>query len=362
MGIIKTGKIQSHGDIVGLTTRIAALEDKYVKALWYAEISAGTSGTITPPTNGTIVLNEFGNDVDAVTSTITTGKKPDFVSAKTAAGAIVTATLAANGNWTISGAPSAYPIALVYVYEVKLVNFDHDSSLYEEEISQGVQVSDSPIFVGLTLSGLTASLPVVTDANKALASLAYTGATSLRNNLGLEPSYTPSFSSLDLNRATGNMLTTYYINGTPKAYMGTSDTSDAVIVGLVSGDLAIRSQNGNVLFSTNAGNSILLRLTSDQNVGIGLASFGTSAAKVLGMGSGTAPSTSPADAAQMWVADQAAGNACFNMRTENGAVLTLYRVVDARIDDTINSGDATTDGVIDAMRDALIALGFMAAA
>ncbi len=173
MGIIKTGKIQSHGDIVGLTTRIAALEDKYVKALWYAEIGSGTSGTITPPANGTIVLNEFGNDVDAVTSTITTGKKPDFVSAKTAAGDIVTATLAANGAWTISGAPSAYPIALVYVYEIKLVKLDHDSSLYEEEFGQAVNPSNSPIFVGLTLSGLTASLPVVTGSAKELVSQTY---------------------------------------------------------------------------------------------------------------------------------------------------------------------------------------------
>lgn len=293
MGIIKTGKIQSHGDIVGLTTRIAALEDKYVKALWYAEIGSGTSGTITPPANGTIVLNEFGNDVDAVTSTITTTKKPDFISAKTSAGAIVTATLAANGAWTISGAPSAYPIALVYVYEVKLVNFDHDSSLYEEEFGQGVQPADSPTFagltvdalsgvlkatagavaggaahselatigandhhnaitldtnadtllslstqalgldtkaanlifsgpttgaaavptfralvnadlpaslspsiMGLTLSGLTASLPLVTDGNKALASLAYTGATSFRKNLGLETSDIPILAGL----------------------------------------------------------------------------------------------------------------------------------------------------------------------
>jgi len=36
--------------------------------------------------------------------------------------------------------------------------------------------------------------------------------------------------------------------------------------------------------------------------------------------------------------------------------------VDARIDDAINSGDATTDGVIDAMRDALITYGLIAAA
>lgn len=38
------------------------------------------------------------------------------------------------------------------------------------------------------------------------------------------------------------------------------------------------------------------------------------------------------------------------------------RVVDARCDDAINSGDATTDGVIDALRDAMIAHGLLSAA
>ncbi len=38
------------------------------------------------------------------------------------------------------------------------------------------------------------------------------------------------------------------------------------------------------------------------------------------------------------------------------------RVVDARCDDAINSGDATTDGVIDALRDAMIAHGLIASA
>jgi hypothetical protein len=38
------------------------------------------------------------------------------------------------------------------------------------------------------------------------------------------------------------------------------------------------------------------------------------------------------------------------------------RVVDARCDDAINSGDATTDGVIDSLRDAMIAHGLIAAA
>lgn len=44
-----------------------------------------------------------------------------------------------------------------------------------------------------------------------------------------------------------------------------------------------------------------------------------------------------------------------------GTKVVGARVVDARIDDAINSGDATTDGVIDAIRDALIAHGLIAA-
>lgn len=46
----------------------------------------------------------------------------------------------------------------------------------------------------------------------------------------------------------------------------------------------------------------------------------------------------------------------------DGTQVVSNRVVDARIDDAINSGDATTDGVIDAIVDCLIAHGLVAAA
>jgi hypothetical protein len=45
-----------------------------------------------------------------------------------------------------------------------------------------------------------------------------------------------------------------------------------------------------------------------------------------------------------------------------GTQVVGARVVDARCDDAVNSGDATTDGVIDALRDAMIAHGLIAAA
>ena len=46
----------------------------------------------------------------------------------------------------------------------------------------------------------------------------------------------------------------------------------------------------------------------------------------------------------------------------NGTQVIGARVVDARCDDAINSGDATTDGVIDSLRDAMVAHGLVAAA
>jgi len=45
----------------------------------------------------------------------------------------------------------------------------------------------------------------------------------------------------------------------------------------------------------------------------------------------------------------------------DGTQVVGPRVVDARCDDVINSGDATTDGVIDALRDAMITHGLIAA-
>jgi hypothetical protein len=56
------------------------------------------------------------------------------------------------------------------------------------------------------------------------------------------------------------------------------------------------------------------------NVGIGTTTFGTSAAKVLAIGEGTAPSDSPANASQLWSADKGgvATKNAFHMRDESG--------------------------------------------
>ena len=99
---------------------------------------------------------------------------------------------------------------------------------------------------------------------------------------------------------TGSTSTT-----TPTVYGSTASGGDITIEG------SSHSTNGDVFLQP-----------TDGNVGIKQSSFGTSAVGVLGIGSGTAPTTSPADAAQVWVQDNtgqgASGLAQLYMRDEFG--------------------------------------------
>lgn len=77
------------------------------------------------------------------------------------------------------------------------------------------------------------------------------------------------------------------------------------------------------------------------NVGIGVSSFGTSAATVLGIGNGTAPSTSPADVVQLWAEDVAA-SAELRVRDEAGNVTTLSGLANFPIGVTVGAGALAT--------------------
>jgi hypothetical protein len=91
------------------------------------------------------------------------------------------------------------------------------------------------------------------------------------------------------------------------------------------------------------------------NVGIGQATFGTSATQTLALGTGTAPSTSPADAFQIYSADVGAvagqagphfrteGGGVFGFRSATGATFEFTYQADALADDgTVNLPDATS--------------------
>lgn len=70
----------------------------------------------------------------------------------------------------------------------------------------GSAIEDPLTLSGLTLTDLTASLPVVTDGDKALASLVYTGVASFRKNLGLEIDDEPIFVNLKLTGLTDGYI------------------------------------------------------------------------------------------------------------------------------------------------------------
>ena len=200
--------IYGEDDITNLVNRMTSVEDIYVRLLWFEEISSGTSGTITPPTGGTIVLDQWAAGIDAVTSAITSGYNPTYESAKEADGTIITATLDGNGNWTISGTPSAYPIAILYVYDVKLTDLDRTKSLVELETDQGLKKTDSPTFANIMDTGLTASKVIVSDVDKKLISGTNTDAeisdaVSTHANKGVNADITSMIGLTQITRATG---------------------------------------------------------------------------------------------------------------------------------------------------------------
>ena len=65
-----------------------------------------------------------------------------------------------------------------------------------------------------------------------------------------------------------------------------------------------------------------LRIDSSGNMGLGVTSFGSSAAKVLAIGNGTAPGSSPADAIQLYAEDVASSSE-LKVRDEASNITTL---------------------------------------
>jgi hypothetical protein len=78
------------------------------------------------------------------------------------------------------------------------------------------------------------------------------------------------------------------------------------------------STNHNAIFSTNA--TERMRLDASGNLGIGTSTFGTSAAGVLSIANGTAPTTGPADTVQLFSVDRSAGNTIPAVRCEGSGV------------------------------------------
>jgi len=116
--------------------------------------------------------------------------------------------------------------------------------------------------------------------------------------------------------------TSVYIGSATKA--SADGNSNEIVIG--------QNVTGNGSNTVTIGNSSIVSNHFTGNVGVEQTTFGTNADKVIALSNGTAPTTSPADATQVYSADQSAGNACLHTRTEGGAVVKLYQqshIVDA---------------------------------
>lgn len=128
-------------------------------------------------------------------------------------------------------------------------------------------------------------------------------------------------SALKLTSTTGtNSAYIKIINTAGDFYIG-RDTSTA---GLFGG-----SAYASALFSTGAypmefwtNSARRMSITSSGNIGINTSTFGTSAAKVLAIGNGTAPSSSPADCVQIYAEDVSSSSE-LKVRDEAGNITVL---------------------------------------
>lgn len=107
-----------------LEARVEYLEDNTYKITYFAEIN-GTTGTITKPTNSTILTDQFFGGVDAYVSTIQNGQ-PTGIFPQTAGGVAVDVTsFNAAGDFVLNGTPSAYPVALIYKLSIAAVDYQN---------------------------------------------------------------------------------------------------------------------------------------------------------------------------------------------------------------------------------------------
>ena len=104
-----------------LNNRVTNLENNEYKILYFQTISS-TTGTITKPTGATILLDQFYSGGDALVETLSNGQ-PTGQSPLTIGGTVVSVTsFDTSGNYVLSGTPSAYPVALVYIFKIKAID------------------------------------------------------------------------------------------------------------------------------------------------------------------------------------------------------------------------------------------------
>ncbi len=202
--------------------------------------------------------------------------------------------LANDGTNTYLASMGTMPLNFVFGGAVKMII---------DANAQSVRTTDSPTFAGLTING---------------------GAGIAQLNM---------FSSTISNGARALTLTGfgYGVNSYRVVMVGNSSGNESVAIGYdpaINSDAAFAGdgrefilRRGIHIITPNAANTAFYLnhlVLLDGNVGIGAASFGTSADKVLGIANGTAPSSSPTGMGQLYVEAGA-----LKYRGSSGTVTTI---------------------------------------
>lgn len=101
---------------------IEKLKNNEYKITYFASISAA-AGAITVPTGATILLDQFPGGIDGYISIIQNGQPTGKFPKDAAGNTLDVASFDAMGNYTLTGTPSAYPVAFIYTLKIKAIDY-----------------------------------------------------------------------------------------------------------------------------------------------------------------------------------------------------------------------------------------------
>lgn len=203
---------QAGGD-PSLTSRITNLENNEYKILYFQTISSAT-GIITKPTGATILLDQFYSGGDAIVETLSNGQ-PTGQSPLTVGGSVVSvSSFDTNGKYTLSGGPSDFDVALVYIFKIKAIdyvnlNMNNIMSMEQNDFELTTNKQNS-----LTPDGTGAKYPTVDSINAGVWTKQVIQITSSTAPTVNTTGYRRTF--VDITALAGNINLSTNLTGTPQ--------------------------------------------------------------------------------------------------------------------------------------------------
>ena len=242
-------------------------------------------------------------------------------SSPTATGALTVTGLVTAGSATITGDLTVDTNTLKVDSTNNRVIVGHTSGSAAFQVTNagaaGLEIqptgfSSAPLIQSYNRSG-SAYTQLTLDASTIVHALSGTTAMTLNSTglgIGVSPTYTLDVSST--SNIVGRVSSSSVLNTGFNIANTTGSTWTLYSFG--SNDATLQNSFG---IYHQSGTSFL-QITQSGNVGIGVTTFGTSAAKVLGLANATAPSTSPAGMGQLYVESGA-----LKFRGSSGTITTI---------------------------------------